>query len=78
MPQNAIVAYALYNISAAIDPSDGNKARVEREEMVKELSSREIEAGQALTRRMMDPRIGLLAAIDRELVQARPNAVKAS
>ena len=53
--QSKIVAYALYNISAANDPSADNNAASNREKLVKTMSGAEIETGQDLTRKMMVP-----------------------
>jgi hypothetical protein len=54
VPQDKVLAYALYNLSAAGDPSS-NKAISNRDAIVKEMSPREIEAGQALTRALAQP-----------------------
>jgi hypothetical protein len=53
-PQDYVIAYALFNLSAAGDPPS-NKAISNRDTIVKEMSQREIEAGQALTREMAQP-----------------------
>jgi TPR repeat protein len=48
-------AYALYNLSASIDPSDANKATANRKIIQDQMSSAELDAGQALTREMDRP-----------------------
>jgi hypothetical protein len=55
VPQDKVLAYALYNLSAAGDPSDQNKATHNRDAIEKEMSPREIEAGKALTRELAQP-----------------------
>ncbi|MQY51315.1 hypothetical protein [Rhodocyclus gracilis] len=46
------MAYALYNLSAANDPSDSNRATGNRKALADEMDGRQIEAAQELTRRM--------------------------
>jgi len=53
--QDKVLAYALYNLSAAGDPSSNNKATGNRDIIAKEMTPREIEAGQALTRELAQP-----------------------
>jgi hypothetical protein len=55
VPQDKVLAYAIYNRSAAGAPSSNNKATGNRDAIVKEMSPREIEAGQALTRELAQP-----------------------
>jgi len=54
VPQDKVLAYALYNLSAAGDPPS-NKAISNRDAIAKEMTPREIEAGQALTRELAQP-----------------------
>jgi hypothetical protein len=57
VPQDRVLAYALFNLSAAGDHSytDIYKVTHNRDAIVKEMSPREIEAGQALTRALAQP-----------------------
>ena len=55
VPKDRVLAYALYNLSAAGDPSSNNKATGNRDAIVKEMTPREIEAGQALKRELAQP-----------------------
>lgn len=55
VPQDKVLAYALYNLSAAADASKDNKAPRNRENIASEMSRAEIEAGQALTRELARP-----------------------
>jgi TPR repeat protein len=64
VPQSAVIAYALYNLAAASDPSKENDAPGKRGELAKVLSTDEIEQAQSLTRQMTDPKIGLSRALD--------------
>lgn len=57
------MAYALYNLSAAGDPSSENNATANRSALAETMGQDEIAAGQALTRRMMQPG-GLGRALD--------------
>lgn len=50
-----VVAYALYNVSAAGDPSAENKATRNRERLSEAMSAKEMEAGQVLTRAITKP-----------------------
>ena len=54
VPQDKVLAYALYNLSAAGDPSS-NKAISNRDTIANAMTPREIEAGQALTRALAQP-----------------------
>jgi TPR repeat protein len=54
VPQDKVLAYALYNLSAAGDPPS-NKAISNRDAIVEQMTPREIEAGQALTRALAQP-----------------------
>lgn len=53
VPQSKVVAYALYSLSAELDPSDGNRASNNRSLLTREMTKQEIRAGQALARQMM-------------------------
>jgi len=64
VPVNRVVAYALFNLSAANDPSADNSATRNRNSLVENISRSELEAGQALTREMIKPK-NLLVALDR-------------
>jgi hypothetical protein len=55
VPQDRVLAYALYSLSAAGDPSSNNPAARNRDIIAKEMTPREIEAGQALTRALAQP-----------------------
>ena len=55
VPQDKVAAYALYNLSAANDPSHDNNARKNRERLAENMTASEIEAGQALTREIAKP-----------------------
>jgi len=55
VPKDRVLAYALYNLSAAGDPSSNNKATGNRDAIVKEMTPREIKAGQALARELARP-----------------------
>jgi hypothetical protein len=50
-----VVAYALFNVSAAGDASANNKAAKNRETLSESMSAKEIEAGQVLTRAIAKP-----------------------
>jgi hypothetical protein len=63
VPRLKVVAYALYNLSAAADASAGNKAVSNRATLTESMNAREIEAGQALTRQLAKPG-SLLKALD--------------
>ena len=62
VPQDNIVAYALYNLSATGNPSSDNPAANNRSKLAPRMTPKQIAAGQELTRRMM--KIGVLKAID--------------
>ncbi len=62
---NLVVAYALYNVSAARDPTLKTTA-VNRENLAKRLSDKEIAAAQDLAQELSKPK-NLLAALDRYL-----------
>jgi len=55
VPQDKVLAYALYNLAAASQPSFNNKATSNRDAIVKQMTPREIKAGQALTRKLAKP-----------------------
>lgn len=69
--QNDIVAYALYNLAAALDERGDSKAPGNRNALADQMSTPDIEQAQALTRRMMDPKVGVVAAIDAYLSSPR-------
>lgn len=50
--QDYVVAYALFNLSASIDSSSQNNAARNRNSIIDGMSPAQVEAGQALTRRM--------------------------
>lgn len=54
-PQSRIVAYALYNLSATNDPSNTNNATKNRERVLEEMTPKEIQAAQDLTRALIKP-----------------------
>jgi hypothetical protein len=55
VPQKNEVAYALYNLSAAGDPSSNNKAMSNLTVLADKMTTSEIVAGQALTRELAKP-----------------------
>jgi hypothetical protein len=56
VPQDKVLAYALFNLSSAAgDPSTNKPATRNRNIITKEMTPREIEAGQALTRALAQP-----------------------
>jgi hypothetical protein len=62
VPQDYVIAYALYNLSATGDPSSDNPATNNRSNLTARMTPQQITAGQELTRRMM--KMGVLKAID--------------
>lgn len=66
VPYSRVATYALCNLSAANDPSSANHASEFRTDLVQTMSTKEIEAGQALTRELGKPG-NLLAALDRHV-----------
>jgi len=60
---NVVVAYALYNLSATIDPSSNNSATDRRDNLVKGMTVSQTEKAQALTQRMMNKQIGVIKAL---------------
>ncbi|OLP04663.1 tetratricopeptide repeat protein, partial [Rhodoferax antarcticus] len=62
--QSRVVAFALFNLSAANDPSADNKATGNRTSLTEKMSNKEIEAAQDLTRELAKPK-NLLAALDK-------------
>jgi TPR repeat protein len=67
VPQDFIIAYALYNLSAAREPSSDDRSYIyiamnNRSSLAEKMTPQQIAAGQELTRRMM--KIGVLKAID--------------
>jgi TPR repeat protein len=61
---NRVVAYALFNLSAANDPSSENPATKNRTNLAASMSASEIESAQTLTREFAKPG-NLLAALDK-------------
>jgi hypothetical protein len=55
VPRDKVLAYALFSLSAAGDPFSDNPATRNRDTIAKEMTPREIEAGQALTRALAQP-----------------------
>jgi TPR repeat protein len=55
LPKDKVLAYALYNHAAAIDPSENNNARKNRDRIAWDLSRDELIEAQALTRELMKP-----------------------
>ena len=66
VPASNVIAYALYNLSAAGDPSSDNKATANRTALTGELTNQAIEAAQNLTREMGKPK-NLVKALDQYL-----------
>jgi hypothetical protein len=64
--KNSVVAFALYNLSAANDPSSDNKATTNRTKLAEKMSNKEIEAGQDLTRKFVGSK-SLLVSLDKYL-----------
>lgn len=62
--QSRVIAFALYNVSAANDPSTGNKAAANRDGLSSLMTSAEIAAGQSLSLEMSKPG-KLLKALDK-------------
>lgn len=73
VPQNRVIAYALSNLSASIDTSSANTATSNRNKLIEQMTPSEIEAGQALTREMVQAK-NLLVALDRYARMAASNA----
>jgi len=63
---NDVVAYALFTLSAAQEPSGGGVASENRSQLAQSMTEQEIEAGQALSRKMGFPG-KLLNALDQYL-----------
>ena len=55
VPENKVLAYALYNLSAAGNPSKDNGAKGNRDRITEHMSRDELLAGQALTRELAQP-----------------------
>jgi hypothetical protein len=56
VPQDKVLAYALFNLSSAAGDPSINKAIISnRDAIVKGMTPREIEAGKALTRELAQP-----------------------
>jgi TPR repeat protein len=62
--QSRVMAFALYNVSAMNDPSIDNKAASNREKLSSSMTTKEIAAGQALSREISKPGM-LLKALDK-------------
>ena len=67
VPKNSIVAYSLFNLSAAIDASTNNPAIELRNRLVNEMSVSQIEIGQNLTQKMMSEKTNVTKIIDQFL-----------
>ena len=63
VPASRVVAYALYNISAAADSSSETGALANRTTLSESMSAKEVEAAQNLTREMAKPENLLKALI---------------
>jgi TPR repeat protein len=50
VPRNLVIAYAFYNLSASIDFSEENLAKKNRDYLMSEMTSKQVNAGQQLTR----------------------------
>jgi hypothetical protein len=70
--QNQVIAYALYNLSSANDPKTTNNAVNNRNNLAKDLTAKELEAGQALTAKLAQSGmfIKALDAADKALPKA--------
>jgi TPR repeat protein len=55
VPRDGTLAYALYNLAAAGDPSENNNAQKKRDRLAVILGRTELLEGQALTRELMKP-----------------------
>lgn len=66
--KNRKIALALYNTSVVSDPSEDNPAIEKRKNISKKMTQREIEEGQALSRKMIKPG-SLLKALDASIGQ---------
>ena len=53
--KSSVIAYALYNLSYANDSSSDNKAGNNRKNILDDMSTKEVEAGQALTTSLAKP-----------------------
>jgi TPR repeat protein len=62
--KSRVIAFALYNVSAMNDPSAGNKAAANRDELSSLMTTKEIGAGQALSRAISKPGM-LLKELDK-------------
>lgn len=61
--QSRVIAYALYNLSVAADPSSDNKATAAGEALVPSMSASEIEAAQTLMPELGQPK-NFIKALD--------------
>jgi TPR repeat protein len=64
VPKNRVVAYALFALSAAKDPSGGNSATKNREMLAKEMTANEINVADSLMQEMSKP-MNLLNVLDK-------------
>lgn len=55
LPQDSVLAYALYNLSAANDSSAENPATKNRDVLAQQLPPNQLAEGQALTLELMKP-----------------------
>lgn len=62
VPQDDVIAYALFNVSATNDLSQSNDAASNRKAIASRMTEQQVAEGQELTRRIQ--RIGVLKAID--------------
>ncbi|MDD5215653.1 MAG: DnaJ domain-containing protein [Methylococcales bacterium] len=67
VPKNSVVAYSLFNLSAAIDASTNNPAIELRNRLVNEMLVSQIEIGQNLTQKMMSEKNNVTKIIDQFL-----------
>ncbi|MDR2155451.1 MAG: sel1 repeat family protein [Burkholderiaceae bacterium] len=65
LSKNKVVAYALFNLSAARNSSSLDKARNNRSSLARSMTNQEVEAGQALTRQVISA--GSLQPLDQYL-----------
>ncbi|MFZ5482901.1 MAG: tetratricopeptide repeat protein [Pseudomonadota bacterium] len=75
LPVSTVIAYALYNLSAALDSSSDNKAAGNRARLAEDMSTAEIVEAQALSRELNKPgnfSKGLIAYADK--MAKRPKA----
>lgn len=68
--RDAIAAYALYNLATTSDPTSNNLASQNRDDIAAKMTSAQIDAGQKLTRKMLN--VGILQALDAHLKIGSP------